>query len=426
MTERYGELWDPEVQGRDDAEVAAAAAKGLAEEWARVWDLPVPYHRDLYAAAGLGPGELPPLDEIPRTDKPALRADEAAHPPLGTHRVVGLEDALRLGSSTGTTGAPTLIFFGPKDLEVALEVATRNMWRHGVRSGDRFTHSWPQGIYPTNVLGGRSYLAVGAMEISVGPPFSVDDAAGHLRLWEVLRPTAFMMTGAQLRTYEEAAAANGIDLPALLDSSILVFLEASCQFPGPRERIESAYGVRIRNIGGASEIPGLATTDCAAHQGLHVAGDHFVVQACDPVTGREVADGERGTLVVSAFGVDASFLRYDLQDIVTVARGRCACGETGPRYTLLGRGADAVAVEGRTLLPLDVQLALEAVGAPEFQFAADREAGDRLLRLSIEDDEHGAAALAAVLGESLGVTAEVQTVAVGSLPRSSFKPRRTG
>ena len=121
--------------------------------------------------------------------------------------------------------------------------------------------------------------------------------------------------------------------------------------------------MRIRNIGGASEIPGFATTDCPAHAGLHVAGDHFVIQACDPVTGREVPDGERGTLVVSAFGIDALFLRYDLQDIVVVSRGPCECGETGPRYTLLGRRADAVQIDGRMLLPLDVHLALEDIDA---------------------------------------------------------------
>ena len=300
------------------------------------------------------------------------------------------------------------------------------MWRHGVRAGDRFTHSWPQGIYPTNVTGGRSYLTIGALEIAVGPPFTPDMAAEHLRLWQLLRPTAFMMTGAQLRTYEEAAAATGTDLAALLDGAILVFLEAACQFERPRQRVEAAYGVRIRNTGGASEIPGFATTDCPAHTGLHVAGDHFVVQACDPETGREVADGERGTLVVSAFGIDALFLRYDLQDIVVVSRGTCECGETGPRYTLLGRRADAVDVDGRMLLPLDVQLALEDVdahGAPEFQLVPDGDPARLCLRVEA-DDGRGDRHLAGAIGEALGVPAEVETVPVGSLPRSSFKPRR--
>jgi phenylacetate-CoA ligase len=233
-----------------------------------------------------------------------------------------------------------------------------------------------------------------------------------------------MMTGSQLRTYEEAAATTGVDLAALTDGAILVFLEAACQFERPRQRVEAAYGVRIRNSGGASEIPGFATTDCPAHTGLHVAGDHFVIQACDPETGREVPDGERGTLVVSAFGVDALFLRYDVQDIVVASRGVCECGETGPRYTLLGRRADAVTVDGRMLLPLDVQLALEeldAEGAPEFQLVP----GDATrLQLRVESDDAAGVRLAGALTEVLDVPAAVETVPVGSLPRSSFKPRR--
>lgn len=415
-------LWDPEMQGRDEAAVAAEAGAALREEWARAWELAATFHRDRFESVGLSSGEMPPLDEIPRTNKAAMRADEAANPPFGRHRAVALDDAVRMGSSTGTTGTPTLIFYGPTDVAVSLEVATRNLWRHGLRSGGRFTHCWPQGVYPTNVTGGRSYLTVGALEIAVGPPFSVEMAAEHVRLWQLLRPTAFMMTSAQLHTYEEAASAEGIQLADLMEGGILVFLEASCQFDVPRRRVETAYGVQLRNIGGASEMPGFATSDCAFHTGLHVAADHFVVQACDPVTGREVPDGERGSLVVSAFGLEAHFLRYDLEDIVTVTHGKCECGETGPRYTLLGRGADAISVAGRTLLPLDVQLALEDHGAPEFQLVDDPEGG--AVRARVERPSDDGEELASALSAALDVAVEVEAVAMGTLPRSTFKARR--
>ena len=214
---------------------------------------------------------------------------------------------------------------------------------------------------------------------------------------------------------------HDVDLPALMDGGILVFLEASCQFPEPRKRVESAFGVRLRNTGGASEVPGFATTDCSYHTGLHVAGDHFIIQACDPSTGRAVPDGERGSLCVSAFGIDAQVVRYDVADIVTVSRGACPCGETGPRYTLLGRGADAVHVDDRLFLPLDVQFALEAVGSPEFQLRVDP--NGRSLRIVVEADG-SSGAIAGAVGDFLGVPVDVETVAPGTLPRSSFKPRR--
>ena len=414
-------LWDPATQTIAPEAAAARARDGIDRAWRRIWDQPIPFYRQRYAAAGFDADTRPDLDDIPRTTKADLRADEADHPPWGSHRAVALGDAVRIGASGGTTGQPTMYFYGPTDLDAHIEVVTRNMWRHGLRRGMRFTHSWPQGLYPSALGGGRSYLQIGVLEIAVGLPFSPEAAAEHLRLWEILRPDGFMMTGSQLQLYLETAERVGVDLPALLDGAIVAFLEASCQFEAPRRRVEDAYGVRLRNIGGASDIPGFAVTDCAHHTGMHVAADHFVIQVCDPVTGRELPKGERGTLVVTAFDLDAVAIRYDVEDIVVEHDGPCPCGETGPRYTLLGRRADAVEVGGRTILPLDVQLALHDLGAPEFSVVGTGP-GDAV-RLKVEASGEDRL-LAGALTERLGAPVEVDVVDVGSLPRATFKPRR--
>jgi phenylacetate-CoA ligase len=415
------ELWNPEVQALDSAEVDRRAREGFAREWQRVWDVPIPFHRERYEAAGLGPGEVPPLDEVPRTIKQDLRDDERAHPPFGTHRAIGLDQARRLAASSGTTGSPTFIFYGPRDLEVHLEVSVRNLWRYGVRPGDRFTHPWPQGLYPTGVTAGRQYLELGVLEIPVGPPFSREVAIEHLRLWEILRPNAFLLSGHQILTYEDAAAEAGLDFRALLAGANVGFIEAACQFEGPRRRVEEHYGFRLHNMGGASDVPGFGTSDCRFHTGLHAPGDHMVIQVCDPVTGRELPAGERGSLVVTAFGLDAVVIRFDVEDVVVAHQSLCPCGESGPRYTLLGRAADLAMVEGRSLLPLDVQLALDDQGAPEFQMV--RVAPGAPLRVRVET-EGRASVLAALLKERLEVPVDVEAVVPGALPRSTFKPRR--
>jgi phenylacetate-CoA ligase len=412
------ELWDPAVQARDDAAVAAQVVDGLAAEWDRIWD--IPFYRQRYEATGLSRSEVPPLGEIPCTTKADHRADEAAHPPFGRHRAVTLESARRLGVSSGTTGAPTFIFYGTRDLDAMVRIGTRNNWRLGLRPGMRFTHSWPQYLYPTAAHGGKPYLELGVVEIAVGPPFSPDAAAEHLRLWEVLRPDGFMMTGSQLRTYEEAGSEIGIDFGNLVEGALLVYLDAACQFEAPRRRMEDAYGVRLHNLSGASEVPAFSVNDCRHHTGFHAAGDHVVIEVCDPTTGQPVADGERGTLVVSTIGLDACYLRYDVEDFAVRNAGPCPCGETGPRYVLLGRAADAVTVAANTILPLDVQLALDDQGAPEFQLVPG---DDTRLRARIETTT-GPEAAAALLTERLGVPVEVEALAPGTLPRAAFKPRR--
>ena len=75
-----------------------------------------------------------------------------------------------------------------------------------------------------SALGGRhSHLDLGVLEIAVGLPWSPEVAAEHLRLWEVLRPDGFMMTGSQLQLYEQTGEDIGIDFGALLEGAILAF-----------------------------------------------------------------------------------------------------------------------------------------------------------------------------------------------------------
>jgi len=413
------ELWDPAVQALDAATVAARAMAGLRDTWARMWDLP--FYAERYVAAGFTRGEMPPLGEIPRVTKADHRADEAAHPPFGRHRAVGIDDALRIGVSTGTTGTPTFIFYGPRDLDAMVRVSVRNNWRLGLRAGDRFTHSWPQYLYPTSAHGGRPYLELGVVEIPVGPPFSPEVAAEHLHVWEQLRPTGFMMTASQFQTYEKVGEEVGIDFAQLLEGHLLVYLDLACQFESPRRRIEDAYGVRLHNLSGASEVPAFSVNDSRFHHGFQAAGDHVYLEVCDPVTGDPVPDGEPGHLVVSTFGLDACHLRYDIEDFVVRSTDIDPTGETGPRYVLIGRGADAVTVGGRRVFPLDVQLALDAHGAPEFQLVHGED--DAMLRVRVEHEGDGAG-IAAVLEQQLAVPVSVEIVGTGSLPRAAFKPRR--
>jgi phenylacetate-CoA ligase len=418
------ELHDPDAQGCPPEELARRARAGLEHVWGRIFEEPVPFYRRRFEAAGFGAGDaLPPLSDLPLTTKVDHRADEAADPPFGSHRSVRREDAVRLGVSTGTTGTPTFIFFGKRDLEVMVKASTRTQWRIGLRAGMSITHTWPQGMYPTSAHGGKPYVDLGILELPVGPPFAAPVAIEHLRLWQILRPDAYRMTPAHLATYEEAGSDAGVDVGDLLDGRILHYLEASCQYDAPRTRLEQAYGARVYNLGGASEVPALHVSDCRFHTGLHAPGDHVVLEVVDPATGKPVPDGERGHLVVSTFDVDSIHLRYDLEDIVVAGTGTCQCGETGPRYILIGREADAVRVDGRTLLPLDVQLALDSAGFGRPEFQIDGTGAQPALRLRIESDQPATTAAGAI-GEALRVPVEVEPVAPGTLPRAAFKPRR--
>jgi phenylacetate-CoA ligase len=418
-TER--ELFDRDAQTLSAAENRSRALAGIQREWDRAWEENA-FYQHRYKAAGLDAGSVPDLDDIPRTTKNDLRADVEAHPPFGTHRTVTLESARRVGTSTGTTGKPWLVLWTPRDMAAAIEVRLQYLWRVGMRPGGRFAHSWPTGLYSTGILAGRDFLLADIMEIPCGLPATPEDVAFHLELWQLLKPTGYMLSGSQLQIYEAAAAAAGIDLRSVMEGASLLFVDAACQFPGPRARIEEAYGVHLHNISGASEVPAFSVSDCKYHTGLHVPMGHHLIQIVDPVTGRELPDGERGSLVINSYDLDAFYLRYDLEDIVVASTVECPCGETGQRYSFVGRGADGAVVEGKWIFPIDVQVGLFELGGPEFQL---RPGEGSALELKVEADGAGEAArFEGALAESIGVPVRVEAVAVNSLPRSTFKPRR--
>ncbi len=423
MPDANSQFWNQQAQTLSNEELARLTLAGVEREWERLWSLPLGFYQERYRAAGLGPDSVPALDDIPLTTKNDLRANEAEHPPFGTHRAVGLRDAVRIGGSTGTSGKPVILMFGPGDLEPSIEHQCRVLWRYGVRPGDGFTHSWPQGFYMSSTSTALWFTRVPILEIPVGPPLTVTMAADHLRLWQLLRPAGFQMTSSQLATYDEAAEREGIDLREIFEGKAIGLLDALFQHEGPRRRVEAQYGFSMRNMAGCGEIPGFGVTDCEYHTGLHVPSDQVALQVVDPATGKQLPEGERGHMVVTAHGFDTFLMRYDVEDICTMTTEPCPCGETGVRYVLLGRDADTVAIDGRGILPIDVQLALDDHGAPEIQFVAQSEQDGSTLKLRIEGEKRQSE-YTSILTEALGVPVAVEEVAVNSLPRSSFKPRR--
>jgi phenylacetate-CoA ligase len=417
-------FWNPAAQTLDEGALAALAADGLAREWRRPWETPIPFYRQRYERAGLSVGEVPPLDEIPRTTKADLRANEAEFPPFGTHRPFGYDQAVRIGRSTGTTGGkPVFILFGPRDLEVAIELQARSIWSFPLRPGQRFTHAWPGGLYVSSTTTGFYYVKTGVLELPMGPPVTPEIAVEHVQLWQTLRPDGFLLSLSQWEIYQKAAAACGVDFHDIVGGRTVALFDVAFQFDGPRRRVEAEYGITIRNMGGVSEVPGFGSTDCEYRRGLHVPGDFMTVQACDPATGRGLPDGERGHLVLTAFSFDAFLLRYDVEDIVTVESGPCPCGQTGTRLRVLGRAADAAVVRGRRILPVDIQVALDPYGSPEFQVVLGQTDSALHLRLEAANATR-AGELGELLTAELGVPVVIDRVEEGSLPRSVFKPRR--
>ncbi|MGZ4145080.1 MAG: phenylacetate--CoA ligase, partial [Actinomycetota bacterium] len=108
------EFFRPDIQALPREQLRALQEERLRALVHRIFEQPIPFFRDKMKAAGLDPDDIKSLDDlprIPRTVKQELRDNEAANPPLGTYRGASVSQSIRLSTSTGTTGRPTVITF---------------------------------------------------------------------------------------------------------------------------------------------------------------------------------------------------------------------------------------------------------------------------------------------------------------------------
>jgi phenylacetate-CoA ligase len=415
--------WDPDIQTMPQDRLHELREQRLRDMIRRVFERPVPlFARKLNEAGVTAAGDingLADLERLPVTVKEDLRQSEAEHPPVGDYRFADLRECVRLGTSTGTTGTPTIMLWTRRDLEVEYECGARNWWRQGIRPGMIVTHAHPAYLYGGGPLLSGAYEYFGCLNIWVPPPDTDELAEQGMRMWMQVKPDV-PYVGFALGRYFEVAAKLGLD--PMKDVGLRI-----PSMPGAGDR-----GFPLATAG--AECFAFLGHPCGEHNGAHLADDHTYVQAIDPETGREVPDGEWGNLVVTTFGRDNCMIRYDLEEACRVERTPCPCDETSSRGWWGGRFKDLLSSQGRKFQLAEVQAALAAVPEvtqPTLEFVVVRPKDARPpLAVRVEageghgDDPTVGPPLAAAVKERLGVEATVDVVARGSLPRSGYKATR--
>lgn len=414
-------FYRPEVQTLPRERLEALQLAALQRLVARIWTRPIPFFRRKLEQAGLTPADLRSLDDlrsIPTTVKDDLRASEAAHPPLGDYRGSTLDECIRIGCSTGTSGKPTIIFWTRHDQAIDLEAVCRGRWRWGLRPGSSLAHGHPFGMYGGGISFSRGIEALGLLNVPCGPPGPSPWTAEVVRLLAMVRPEHYRFFGNAAAQYAARARDVGYDPGRDLNLHV--------QGEDPTEQYKS--------VSAGLEALGMLGTACAENDGAHVAEDLAIAEVIDRRTGRPVRHGERGNLVVTVLEKDNAFLRYDLEDIVRLNTMPCPCGETHVRLFYEGRVKDLVAVGTREILPIDVLLALlecPALRGEAIEYQIVRRTALPVLPIRVEhraattgDAPAVAHAIAERVRTRLGVPVEIELLAPAALPRYAFKAAR--
>ncbi len=385
-----------------------------------------------FAAAGLDPASVrSPADlaRLPWTTKAELLADQAEHPPYGTALTYPVERYRRFCQTSGTSGRPLRWLDTAESWEWMLDNWAAIYRITGVRPGERLFFPFSFGPF----LGfwtafdaawryGCLCLPGGGMSSGARLRFLRDNEAGVV----LCTPTYALRLA-------EAAREEGIDLAGSSVRALIVAGEPGGSIPATRARIEAAWGARVFDHTGLTEV-GPVAVECVANPGgLHVLESEYVVEVIDPATGRAVSPGTEGELVLTNLGrLGSPLLRYRTGDLVCVDPEPCPCGRTLARLIggVRGRVDDMIVLRGNNVHPSAIQTILHRFAeVAEYRIEVDRAGALPVLRIDVEahpPHDGGAVAVrvAQAVRDELLFRAEVRAVAPGSLPRFEHKARR--
>lgn len=185
---------------------------------------------------------------------------------------------------------------------------------------------------------------------------------------------------------------------------------------------------------------GPVTYECPAHPcRLHVVHWGYFAEIVDAETGRAVAAGERGELVLTTLKrVGSPLIRYRTGDLVVASahhsgEGACECGrhDLALEGGILGRTDDMVVVRGVNIYPSAIeQIVREFQEVAEYQVHITKKGAMAEMHIVIEAKRNAkniamlVGAVEKALQSTLSLRIPVTVAAANSLPRAELKAKR--
>lgn len=391
-----------------------------------------PFYKQRFEEIGLNPEDIKTLDDlkkIPFTTKQDLRSTY----PFGIASVP-LDKCVRLHSSSGTTGNPTVILHTQRDLDEWANAVARCLHMVGLRPSDVFQNSSGYGMF-TGGLG----FQYGAERLGM---LTVPAAAGNtkrqLKFIKDFGTTALHAIPSYASRLYEVMVDEGID-PRRDTKLRTLIIGAEPHSELQRQRIEQMLGVKAYNSFGMSEMcgPGVAF-ECKEQNGLHIWEDYYIVEIVDPETLEPVPEGELGELVLTTINREAMpLLRYRTRDLTRILPGDCPCGRHHKRLDRMqGRSDDMIILKGVNIFPIQIEKILLQFKelATDYLITLETLSDNDSMTVEVElsnlftDDyarlEQLTREITRQLKDEILVTPKVRLVANGSLPKSEGKAVR--
>jgi len=343
------EYLDPELETMTREQIEALQVERLKETVKRCMNNP--FYKARLEKAGVTPENITSVDDIrriPFTTKQDLRDTY----PFGLASAP-LTECVRLHSSSGTTGNPTVILHTQKDLDEWANQVARNLWMVGLRPNDVFQNSSGYGMFTGGL--GFQYGAERLGMLTV--PAAAGNSLRQIKFMTDFGTTALHAVPSYVTRLYEVMQEQGVD-PRKDTKLKVLAIGAEPHSEEQRKRIEKMMGVKAYNSFGMSEMcgPGVGF-ECKEQNGLHFWEDYYIVEIVDPETLEPVPDGEIGELVLTSIRREAMpLLRYRTRDLTRVLGRTCPCGRNHVRLDRMkGRSDDMMVLRGVNIFPIQIE-----------------------------------------------------------------------
>jgi phenylacetate-CoA ligase len=396
------------------------------------------FHRALYDQAGVKPEDIRSFDDVrrvPKVEKSMMRPIQRKDPfPYGDALCTPLDDVVIFRQTSGTTGQPVYQPDTWADWEWWSESWAHILYAQGYRKQDRVFLPFGYNIF---VAFWAAHYAAEKIGCEVVPGGVLDTEARILKM-EELKVTGFFATPTYVLGIADTARNKmHIEPRSLGIKRITCAGEPGASIPSTKQRMEEAWGAKVYDHAGATEI-GAWGYECDEQSGgLHAHEGFFLVEIEDVETGKPITGpGKRGKMIITALDrIAQPCIRFDSKDIIEWADYDCTCGRTFriAKGGVVGRADDITKVKGVLLAPSaieEVVRSFEELG-DEFEVIVTKKGDIDDIALNIEIRPEFEGQKEAVLGRlkdelrvktNLGYKIAVHPF--GSLPRYDVKAKR--
>ncbi len=372
--------WNKEIETADRADLEKIQLSRLKD--AVSWALKTPFYRRRLGEAGISSADeikgIEDLQRIPFTAKGDLRKNF----PKGL-LAVDMDEVVRIHSSSGTTGIPTVIYFCADDIEKWGDLVARCIFATGATKKDVFQNMMSYGLF-TGGLG----LHYGAERIGMTIiPIGGGNTKRQVQVMKDFQTTVLHITPSYLLHIQSKLQEMNTTLEDLSLTKALIGAEPHSE--NTRLKIEQLMGIDAYNSYGLSELngPGVAF-ECVYKRDMHIWEDAYIVEIIDPKTGRVLDEGEEGEVVLTNLIRRAMpILRYRTRDLAFLHEGGCECGRTHRRLSrILGRTDDMLIINGVNVFPSQIEekvMQIPEVGT-NYQIYVDKKGSLDKLTVKVE------------------------------------------